>query len=390
MSQTPPTSNHVPVKVLHLDYEFPPIGGGGGKAHQQILKQFRNNTAFDITLITTTTRLERYEEHYSDTVRIIYLPIKKQSLHYWKRSEVIAYLWTHHRLLKQHLKQNTYDLCHVFFGFPSGALAYFQRGCFPYIVSVRGSDVPGYNQRFGMDYKILSPLLHRIYHKAGAVVANSRGLKELFDSHYSDLNAAVIPNGIEIEEYTPKESANPVLKIVCVARLIPRKGVHLLLDACKQLSGKKHLFEAHIIGEGPEMSNLQQQAETLDIKKNTFFHGRLERDEITRLLPMFDVFALPSYAEGMPNAALEAMACGLPLILSNTGGAQELVKNNGKIITKGNANALAEAIEFYIKSPQEIMQQGRASREHAQNFTWQRVAGDYAQLYLNCLQKARP
>jgi glycosyltransferase involved in cell wall biosynthesis len=376
------------LRILSLNYEFPPIGGGGGNAHRHILQQFTHFSDLDITLLTSTTHPEPYSEEYSGHVRILFLPLDKESLHYWRRREVLRYLWTHHRFLKKHLREHTYDLCHVFFGFPCGLLAYQFRKHFPYIVSIRGSDVPGYNQRFALDYILLAPALRRIYHHSARVVANSTGLKKLFEQSYHELRARVIPNGIDTDRFhpQPKNPDRPV-QLVTMARLIPRKGLDLLINACAELQNRQRDFRCHIIGEGPEEEPLKELARKRNLLDRVLFHGRLEREQVKNLLPQCDIFVLPSYAEGMSNAALEAMACGLPLVLSDTGGTQELIQSNGVIFQPGNQYALNQKLLDLVQHPRKIELLGEQSRRHAQNFTWRRVAEQYHALYLEVMQE---
>lgn len=370
------------LRVLSLNYEYPPIGGGGGNAHRNILHRFAHLSGLEITLVTSTTEPQAYLEEYSPLVRIQYLPLKKKELHYWRRSEVLRYLWTHYQFLKTHLRDNEYDLCHVFFGFPSGLLAYLFRDQFPYIISVRGSDVPGYNQRFGLDYVLLGPLLNRIYHHAAAVVANSQGLKDLFETAYPDLCAEAITNGINTDFWVPlQKEYTENLRIATVARLIPRKGIDTLIQACGILHTKHIPFTCHIIGEGPEQGRLEKLAESLNIEDLVQFHGRMEQTRIAALLPLQDVFVLPSHAEGMSNAVLEAMACGLPLVLTGTGGTRELFHENGAVFPAGDAEALAVILQNLQAHPEKRAAMGRHSREHALHFSWQNVAEQYHDLY---------
>lgn len=378
------------LRVLSLNYEFPPIGGGGGNAHRHILREFTRFSDLQVTLITTTTQPEAIHDSFAPNVQIHRLPQPKRELLYWRRSEVARYLLIHRAFLNQLLPNNTFDLCHVFFGFPSGWLAYWHRSRFPYLVSVRGSDVPGYNRRFSLDYIFLRPLFNRIYGSARRVVANSQGLKDLFESQFPHLQADVIPNGVDLEQFRPRESgggpdSTREMSLVTAARLIPRKGIDVLLQACARLAAANQSFQCHIIGDGPEETPLRHLAASLGITERVHFHGRMEKDPIAEFLPRCDIFVLPSYAEGMSNAALEAMACGLPLLLTDTGGSRELIDGNGAIVPPGDAARLAETLASWLAHPGAVREMGARSREHAGNFSWAGVAVRYHDLYRQIL-----
>lgn len=393
--QSPVRSVHSrELRLLSLNYEFPPIGGGGGSAHRHILKEFTRYPDLHVLLITTTTETEKIDETYPPNVLIHRLPQPKRDLLYWRRSEVLRYLLIHHAYLKQLLKVNSFDLCHVFFGFPSGWLAYWNRSQIPYLVSVRGSDVPGYNRRFSLDYLFLRPLFKRIYGSARRVVANSQGLKERFESQFPHLQADVIPNGVDLEQFKPGESKDAPdvhreMILVTAARLIPRKGIDILIQACARLAAVNCSFQCHIIGDGPEETPLRNLAASLEISDRVHFHGRMEKEQVAAFLRRCDIFVLPSYAEGMSNAALEAMACGLPLLLTDTGGSRELIRGNGAIVPQGDVDRLAETLRQWIHHPEAVREMGIRSREHAWNFSWADVAARYYDLYRQILDKMK-
>lgn len=94
-----------------------------------------------------------------------------------------------------------------------------------------------------------------------------------------------------------------------------------------------------------------------------------------------DLFVLPAKNEGMPVAALEAMACGLPVIMTDVGGSDELIDGNGFVVPKGNPTALREAIGQYIRNPALLIKHGKRSREIAETMSWKTVAEQYLELY---------
>lgn len=374
------------LRILTLNYEFPPIGGGGGNAHGHLLSEFASFPDLDVTMVTVTPRKEVQHRVLSPNVEIIQLPIRKKDLLFWRRREIVQYLLMHIGFCNKFLQNRTYDLSHVFFGFPTGVLAYLHRKKLPYLVSVRGSDVPGYNRRFSLDYIFLRPLLERIYRHAAKVVANSSGLKELYERQFSTLRAEVIPNGVDTVQFAP--CFDPELfgknRLVTVARLIPRKGIDLLIHACAAVRDKGIDFQCHIIGDGPERNRLQRLVGRLNLEAYIYFHGNLDKTQIAGKLPQFNLFVLPSYAEGMSNAALEAMACGLPLLLTDTGGSRELIDGNGIIVPPGNVSELTRSLCDLLTQPARLHAMGERSRQLANAFSWPYVAGRYRELYYQC------
>ena len=102
-------------------------------------------------------------------------------------------------------------------------------------------------------------------------------------------------------------------------------------------------------------------------------------------LPLYynraDVFILPSLNEGMSNAMLEAIASGLPVITTDTGGVLELVKDNGFIVPKKNSEKISEALIKLIEDKDLCLEMGKKSREIAEKLGWDKVAGQYLEIY---------
>ncbi|RPJ20539.1 MAG: hypothetical protein EHM35_19340, partial [Planctomycetaceae bacterium] len=166
------------MNILMLNYEFPPIGGGGGQAHLALLHQYAGRGDLRVDVLTSAPKPGLAAERLSDNVMIHRVGIRKKDLHVWRRSEVIAWLIKAGSVYRGLIRKNDYNLAHAFFGFPTGWLCYRTAKRLPYIISLRGSDVPGANARLKLDYKILGPLVFKpIWQKASALVACSEGLK---------------------------------------------------------------------------------------------------------------------------------------------------------------------------------------------------------------------
>ena len=111
------------------------------------------------------------------------------------------------------------------------------------------------------------------------------------------------------------------------------------------------------------------------------FLGRSTQEEVIRILQDSDIFILPSLNEGMSNSILEAMACGLPIITTDTGGADELVSSNGFIIQKASIPELEDAIRKFIDDKDLAQSLGENSRKLAEKMSWNSMASDYHKIY---------
>lgn len=200
-----------------------------------------------------------------------------------------------------------YDLIHSFFGIPCGVIAKYLG--LPYIVCLRGSDVPFYNERFKLLDKLIFQRISRsVWKSAHAVIANSHNLKELALISSPKQPIEVIYNGVDLSEFKysgPNETDHAKIKLISTGRLIQRKGYVYLIKAISNLEN----VELHLVGDGNLMESLSQLSKQYN--SNVIFWGQKEHDVISQLLQKSDIFILPSLNEGMSNSLLEAMACGL-------------------------------------------------------------------------------
>ncbi|MHC4185142.1 MAG: glycosyltransferase family 4 protein [Planctomycetota bacterium] len=334
-------------RILMLNYEFPPIGGGAGNAHLYLLKEYSRHSELKVDVLTSAPTSGFHEEEFSKNITVYKIGLHKKNLHFWRKVEVIEWLVKAHFYYRKLIGANSYDLVHAFFGFPSGWLCYRSASRLPYIISLRGSDVPGYNIRLGLDYKLLAGLFRRIWGGAAAVVANSQGLRDLAQDFMPALEIKVIPNGIDIENFEPPEGriVRKPIQLLTVCRLISRKRIDLLIRAAaraKELNLDIHL---NLVGEGNLMEPLQRLANELHLTDSVFFMGRVAAERMPQVYRDNDIFLMSSAHEGMSNAMLEAMASGLPIITTECEGVEELITDNGIVVEEADSAVIAKAIK---------------------------------------------
>jgi glycosyltransferase involved in cell wall biosynthesis len=368
------------MRILMLNYEFPPLGGGGSNACYYLLKEF-SKMDINVDLITSSANGISEIETMDESVTIYKVPIHKKDIHYWTQKEILSYSWKANNKVKELMEMHHYDVIHAFFTIPCGALAYLYKKKVPFVVSLRGSDVPGFNERFGVQYVFLKPMIKEIWKKADAVVANSEGLKELALETNPQQAISVIHNGIDISEFTPndRKKTDGYLQLICVSRLIERKGIRYLLQAIGELKHEK--IRLTIVGEGNQLLELKNLTSKLNIEDKVVFKGYLDHSKLAEAYQQSDIFVLPSLNEGMSNAVLEAMASGLPIITTDTGGTVELLDDNGLIVGMQDSESIANAIMQLIKDPAKISEMGEKSRTMAETLSWRHVAQKYLNVY---------
>jgi colanic acid/amylovoran biosynthesis glycosyltransferase len=165
----------------------------------------------------------------------------------------------------------------------------------------------------------------------------------------------VIHCGVDIDRFTPRvgERAQTRTHVVDVARLTSLKGQALLLEGAARLRDAGLDFTLSFVGDGPEMSRLQELAADLRLTDRTSFLGALSHDAVRDVLVTADVLCLPSFGEGVPVVLMEAMAMELPVVASRIMGIPELIEDGqcGVLVAPGAANEVAEALAGLISDP---------------------------------------
>lgn len=368
------------MRVLMLNYEYPPLGGGAANATEKLLQVFGEETDIEVDLITSSTGAASVLS-LTPQLRVHFLDIGKSgSVHYQSSRDLLTYSWRAYRYARHLLRTQDFDVCHAFFGIPCGVLAW--RLGLPYIVSLRGSDVPFYNERFRVpDTLVFQRLSRHIWARAGAVVANSVGLRDLARASAPKQNIGVIPNGVDTARFYPGPPAEGPLRILIVARLISRKGIPWLIEAVKYL--EEEGVELTIAGDGNQREALDALVQELGLEDRVTFLGVVGHEDLPAIYREHHIFVLPSLNEGMSNTVLEAMASGLPILMTDTGGARETVEpgRNGYLLEFGSVGSIVDGLRQYLDLPERIGVHGARSREMAVNMSWKAVATAYRICY---------
>lgn len=148
-----------------------------------------------------------------------------------------------------------------------------------------------------------------------------------------------------------------------VARLIPSKGIDVLLKAVAGIVTSNSCIKLLIAGSGPEETRLKELSQKLGMESQVIFTGRIS--DMHNYYSAFDIFILPTLTEGLGITVMEAMYFGLPVIASSVGGIPELVKDriNGLLVQADNIFELRTAIQFLLDNPLKATQYGKQAKE---------------------------
>jgi L-malate glycosyltransferase len=376
---------------LMLNFEFPPIGGGGANACRQLLLQYSGRSDISLDVLTSAPNPGLVKEQLAGNVTIYKVGIHKKSLQFWRKIEVIEWLIKAGTYYRKLLRDNKYDLAHAFFGFPTGWVCYRSAGRLPYLISLRGSDVPGGHARLQLDYKILGPVFKAIWKKAFILITPSIALKRRALDFMPNVNIEVIPNGVDLERFRPAQISNrpSQLRLVTVGRLSVTKRIDLLIDTVEILVKDGYQVLLTVIGSGSEQNRLEQLISQKKVGHCVKMKGFVEPKDMPDIYRSSDLYISGSMQEGMSNAMLEAMASGLPIITTACEGLDELIEDNGIILEQADAKRMAAEIKKFADNRGMIEKTSLAARKKAESFRWSCVADRYIEYYQKMLRKKK-
>jgi len=374
------------MKILMLNNEFPPLGGGTGTVNKELFEKFKFYEDLKIDLITSSLGKTKEFEQFSENIRIFKYPVNNQNIHHSSNLELIKYIFkSFFAALKLH-KTEKYDFCFAWSTVPAGFVAYILHKIkkLPFIVRVGGPDIPGFEERYKNLYRIISPIIKRIWKNANLIVAKCKLEQTMIQNINKNLKIEIIYNGVDSEKFFPinNKILETDLKIICPARLIKRKGQDLLIKAIANLKNENINYKVFMIGDGDEKQNYLDLTKKLLVNQNIEFLEYIARDEMQKYYQNSDLFVLPSYNEGMSNSMLEAMASGLVPIVTNVGGTEELIDSeNGFIFKIGDAEDLTKILKHIYLNKNKIIELQKNARRKAEQNSWKNIADIYYQLF---------
>jgi glycosyltransferase involved in cell wall biosynthesis len=248
------------------------------------------------------------------------------------------------------------------------------------------------------------------YHMSDIVVCNSHALYDDFIDRYGkNINVMAIHNGIEMPHINESESLS-ILKqefslpkdsvVLCtVGRLVPKKNHRLFLDTAREVINTYPECYCLIVGDGPLKDEIHSYAKEIGIDDHVIFTGM--RDDVIRILRMADIFIFPAFhekeAEGLPNAVMEAMLCGVPSVVSRASGSEELFNDSeaGFIIGESGYMSGPGPKESYVEKALMLLHDNELRRKMSdkgkaivkEKFSVQAMVNNFENLYDSLLRR---
>lgn len=371
------------MNILIISQEYPPIGGGVANACLNLAKNYAA-LGHKVTVLTACFAQLPLEEKRAD-VRVIRTRALRKKEDKSTLIEMFSYLCSAWVKAGKLVKRDRFDVCQIFCGIPSGPIGVYlkKRYGIPYVIRFSGGDIPGAQKRFSLVYKMLSPAIRGIWKNADALVANSGVLQQKALQYENKYPIEIISNGVDTDFFTREESCKKLdeeIRLLFVSRLIQGKGLQYVIPEMKRVNtacGRRVLLT--IVGDGPYREELEKITADSEAEAYVSFVGKKNKEELPQYYSNADLFILPSESEGMPNVVLEAMAMGLPILMTPCGGSRELIAGNGRVEPIGR---FVDALIEMCKDETERIRMGKQSELLARTkFSWREKAEAYIAIF---------
>jgi glycosyltransferase involved in cell wall biosynthesis len=388
----------IKMKVLHIIPSVAPIRGGPSKAVLEMVKALRDK-GIETEIATTNDNgpdlldvpLKQRTEYKQ--VPIYFFPRFSPHIHPVREfafsNELTAWLWQ---------KIRSYDLLHIhaIFSYPSTvAMAIARQQKVPYIVRPLGQLCEWSLQQSALKKQIYLNVIEKA-NINGASILHLTSKQE--QQELSRLNLStpsfILPHGISIpptipnarvrlREHLKLPSDEPI--ILFLSRLHPKKGLDYLIPALGKLTHHRFTFVIAGTGSSEYEAEVKSLVASQGIENCTYIAGFVEGESKNLLMQGADLFALTSHSENFGVAVLEALAAGLPVLVTDGVALADLVKEkNLGYVTELDVKEIASVLQQALEHPQEIKEIGKRARQLiSESYTWNQVASNLSSIYTN-------
>lgn len=344
------------MKLLILNYEYPPLGGGAGVITQNIAEGL-SKLGHEISVVTTWFQGEKEVEIVNDNLKIIRLKSKRKYLFRSNPREMLSWISYAKAFLKKHLVSNKYDLCFANFALPGGEVAYSLKMRFqlPYVIISHGHDIPWFMPKEMMWYHALTYQWIKticVHSKRNYVQSNDMktNIDAFLGPSFSHKNK-IIYNGWNSTVFSPDYSLRKKqFTILFPGRLVKQKDPMSFLKAINIIKNQIDDFKVIILGDGVLRKKMEKFTKANGLDKTVEIKLWVSKEEMLYNYRSASLTVLPSLNEGMSIATLEALACGQYLIATEVSNNKSLIKENynGNFIETQNPQDIANKIlNFY-------------------------------------------
>jgi glycosyltransferase involved in cell wall biosynthesis len=363
------------LKILVLCYEYPPVGGGGGRVAAQVAMSLAQRGHAVRVLTAGMRHLPRRQ--VAGQVEVLRTVSCRRREDTCTVPEMALYLAAALFPVVREVRIWRPDVVHAHFAVPTGPLALAAKmlSHIPYVLTVHLGDVPGgVPEQTDHLFRLIRPLVIPICRNARRVTAVSSFVAGLARKAYG-VNPIVILNGVN-PVVRPELRVHSPRRIMMVGRLSIQKNPLLAIEALALIKDLDWAFD--IVGDGPLMPETRALAEQAGIEKRVTLHGWISNREVGELMAKADILLMTSLQEGLPMVAIEALQRGLAIVGSQIGGLQDVIEEgtNG-FLCELSPSAFAQKLRALLLDTALLERMRGASCEKAREFDLQKTVNAY-------------
>ena len=357
------------MRILILCYEYPPLGGGGGRVAKNIAEQMALR-GHEVRVQTAALGWRSMHECIAG-VQIQRTASGRRAPDTCAVHEMGLYVATSFLPALSHLRNWKPHIIHAHFAVPTGLLAWaaHRLTAAPYVLTAHLGDVPGgvpdQTERL---FRLIDPIARQIWKRAAAITAVSSFVQDLAERAYGRRPIRIL-NGIDLsQEIAPVSKAGPDRRLIFVGRFNPQKRPLFLIEALAHLHAQN--WTLTMIGDGPLMNSVRARIGELRIESRVTLTGWLDAAEVRRHMSEADILCIPSSSEGLPVAAIEALQHGLAIVGSAIPGLADVVEDevNGLLAALDDNTAFARQIDRLLAAEPILRAMQEASARKARDF----------------------
>jgi len=382
------------MKILVLNYEYPPLGGGAGNITRHISQ---NLVKSGHTVLVVTTWYTGLQEHENEPgfPEIIRLKSTRKHMHSSSPFEMFSWMNSTKKYLAEHLKNNKYDVCLANFSIPGGIVAKSVKNKFgiPYCVLSHGHDIPWFFKKQMFFYHLLTYFhIKSVCKQSSYNFIQTEFMKKNIDKFLGkklSKKNIIIPNGVVPLDSMVRPDEKLPFTLLFVGRFVEQKDPLTLLHAIKKLKNMHITFRIFLVGDGPMRRVMEKFVEKHNLKEVTFT-GWIPQNEVINYYKQGHVIITPSLSEGMSIANMEALSAGVFLIATPVSGNKEMLSlcSNGVIVEPDDSKEIANQLQkFYFEQylPGNFRAQKLAKLFSEKN-SWELITKKYEEKFQNICQ----
>ncbi|MEZ5002404.1 MAG: glycosyltransferase family 4 protein [Chitinophagales bacterium] len=383
------------LKILILNYEYPPLGGGAGIMTKRLAEGFIEE-GHNVTVITSD--YPGLEDENKKGLQLIRLKVLRKRKDRSNPKEMYSWMRKAKKYCTTHIKRGDFDICLANFTIPGGPVAFAlkKKIGLPYVILSHGHDIPWfYPKQMFVWHLMLFPLIKKICLEASNNVLLTPEMKSMADKFIGEKlkhKNVIIGNGMDLINLNGVFK-NDKLKVLFVGRMVEQKDPLQFVKAVSLLNQQGVEAQYEMLGDGPLMGKVKQLMADERIG-NIKLLGKVDHERVLEEMRKAHIMIQPSLHEAMSISVLEAISCGVYVITTPVSGNKQIIINrlNGLLVPHDDLDAIVREVKRFEQ--QELVKRNKKFPTEyfsalAKEFSWHSSIEKYLKLFYDILSQQK-